>query len=76
MNLEEAEEEDVEEGGPEQEVPPQLYPTYNKIYSLGGSIDNMGNLTDSLHDTMLNMSQKFDQRSQAWGPSNYQPPPR
>jgi hypothetical protein len=43
---------------PEQEVPPPnpYTHTYNDIYSLGGSIDNMSSLVDSLRYTTQNMS--------------------
>jgi hypothetical protein len=54
--------------------PPQPYATYNNIYSLGGSIDNLRNLTESLYDTTLNFSQHFDQWSQAFNSANYPPP--
>jgi hypothetical protein len=60
---EDVDEEEEEEEKPEQEVPPPyLYDTDNNIYSFGGNIDNMRNLTDSLRDSTLNLSQNFDHK--------------
>ena len=75
--LEEPEEEEVEEEAwePEQEVPaPNPYTMYNDVYSLGGSIDNMSNLTNSLCDATHNLSEHFTNWSQVSHPENYLPP--
>ena len=48
----EEEKEQEEEDEPEHEVPPpQQYATYNNIYSLGGSIDTMNDLANSMNAT-------------------------
>ena len=75
--LEEPEEGEVVEEAwePEQEVPaPNPYTTYNDVYSLRGSIDNMSNLANSLRDAMHNLSEHFTNWSQVWDPENYLPP--
>ena len=73
----EKEEEHEEEDEPEHEVPPpQQYATYNNIYSLGGSIDTMNDLANSMNATTSALAQNFEQWRLAWSPKNYPPPPQ
>ena len=57
----EEEEHNEEEDAPEQEVPlPQQYATYNNVYSLGGSIDTMNDLANSMNATTSALAQNFE----------------
>ena len=63
------EDDEVEEqgGGPEQEEQPHNpYTTYDDIYSLGGTIDNMHNLAINLRDNTQNLSSHFAHWSSQW----------
>ena len=73
----EEEEEQKEEDEPEHDVPPpQLYATYNNIYSLGGSIDTMNDLANSMNATTSALVQNFEEWRLSWSPENYPPPPQ
>ena len=75
--VEEEEEHEEDEDTPEQAVPlPQQYTTYNNIYSLGGSIDTMNDLANSMNATTSVLAQNFEQWRLAWSPENYLPPPQ
>ena len=71
------EEEHEEEDEPEHKVPlPQQYATYNNIYSLGGSIDTVNDLANSMNATTSALAQNFEEWRLAWSPENYPPPPQ
>ena len=75
----EVEEEENQEGEdePEQEVPlSQHYTTYNNIYSLGGSIDTMNDLANTMNATTSALAQNLEQWRLAWSPENYPPAPQ
>ena len=73
----EEEEEHEEEDEPEHEVPlPHQYAMYNNIYSLGGSIDTMNDLANSMNATTSALAQNFEEWRLAWSPENYPPPPQ
>src|SRR5664279_1183413 len=63
---------DVEAGEPEYEVqPPGPYATYGDAYELGENIENISNLANTLRDTTIDLTSRFDNWKQGWTPGNY-----
>ena len=54
------EDEEVEQGGPEQDVqPPNYYTTFEDIYALKGNIQNMNNLSINLRYATASLATLF-----------------
>ncbi|KAK1680875.1 hypothetical protein QYE76_041723 [Lolium multiflorum] len=72
---EEGEEVEQEPQGPEQEQQPlHDFTTYQDLYALEGSIENLSNLAINLRDHTTELSSQFTHWSSQWNSWNYPPP--
>ena len=73
----EGEEVEQEHAGPEQEQQPlHDFTTYQDMYALEGSIENLSNLAINLRDTTNDLTSQFTHWSGQWNFGNYPPPPQ
>jgi hypothetical protein len=78
QNEPEGEEEvEQEHAGPEREQQPlHDFTTYQDMYALEGSIENLSNLAINLQDTTNDLTSQFTHWSGQWNFGNYPPPPQ